>query len=99
MLFTFIFCIRLAFPRRHDTVYINLLDKPEWYLDVFPAGKVPALVYDNTFLSESLLLADFLDEVYPEPPLWNDNPLQKILDKVFMDSFGKVSVAKTLFFT
>jgi len=72
-------------------VFIDLLDKPKWYLDIFPAGKVPALIYDGNFLSESLLLADFLDEQFPEPPLWNCSPLQKILDKLVIESFSKVS--------
>jgi len=69
-----------------------LSDKPEWYLEIFPAGKVPALIYDGKFLSESLLLDDFLDEQYAKPSLWDANPLQKILDKIFIESFGKVSV-------
>lgn len=72
-------------------MFINLSEKPEWYLDVFPAGKVPALIYNDKFLSESLLLADFLDEQYPEPALWYNDPLKKILDKMFIESFGKVS--------
>lgn len=77
---------------RHNTVYINLSEKPEWFLKIFPAGKVPALIYDDIFLSESLLLADFLDEQYPQSPLWNSSPLQKILDKIFIESFGKVNL-------
>jgi len=77
----------------HDTVFINLSEKPEWYLTIFPAGKVPALIYDGKFLSESLILADFLDEQFPEPPLWNSSPLQKILDKLVIESFGKVGTA------
>ncbi|KAL5233998.1 hypothetical protein ACI65C_001408 [Semiaphis heraclei] len=77
----------------HDTVFINLSDKPEWFLNIFSAGKVPALIYENKFLSESLLLADFLDEQYPEPPLHDNNPLQKILDKLVIESFGKVGTA------
>jgi pyrimidodiazepine synthase len=72
-------------------VFINLSEKPEWYLTIFPAGKVPALIYDGKFLSESLILADFLDEQFPEPPLWNSSPLKKILDKLVIESFGKVS--------
>lgn len=76
----------------YDTVFINLTDKPEWYLDIFPAGKVPALIYKDKFLFESLFLADFLDEQYPEQPLWDNGPLQKILDKIFIESFRNVSV-------
>lgn len=77
----------------HDTVFIDLSEKPEWYLTIFPAGKVPALIYDDKFLSESLLLADFLDEQYPEPPLQNSKPIQKALDKLVIESFGKVGTA------
>ncbi|VVC44971.1 Hypothetical protein CINCED_3A021872 [Cinara cedri] len=77
----------------HDTVFINLSDKPEWYLDIFPAGKVPAIIYDDKFLFESLYLADFLDEQYSQPRLWNGTPLQKILDKIFIDNFAKVGLA------
>lgn len=80
----------------HDTVFINLSDKPEWYLNIFPTGKVPALIYDGQFLSESLLLVDFLDEQFPEPPLWNNSPLRKIQDKMFIESFGKVSTVKSI---
>lgn len=72
-------------------MFIDLSDKPEWYLKIFPAGKVPALIYDDNFLSESLLLADFLDKQYPEPPLQTSSPLQTILDKLVIDTFGKVS--------
>lgn len=86
--FVIISCISCL--NRHDTVFIDLSDKPEWYLTIFPAGKVPALIFDDKFLSESLLLAYFLDEQYPEPPLANGSPLQKILDKLFIESFGKV---------
>lgn len=77
---------------RYNPVFINLSDKPEWYLNIFPAGKVPSLIYDGIFLSESLLLADFLDEQYPQSPLWTNSPLQKILDKMFIESFGKVNL-------
>jgi glutathione S-transferase len=89
-MFIFLLIFKIHCLSSHDTVFIDLSDKPEWYLEKYPAGKVPALNYDGKFLSESLLLADFLDEIYPEPPLWN-SPLQKILDKIFIESFGKVS--------
>jgi len=80
-------------------VFIDLSDKPEWYLKIYPAGKVPALIYDDKFLSESLLLADFLDKQYPEPPLQSSSPLQTILDKLVIESFGKVSALKLKYST
>lgn len=72
-------------------MYINLVNKPEWYLEKFPAGKVPALLYNGEFLYESLLLADFLNEQFPDSPLYPNDPLQKLKDKLLIDSFGKVN--------
>jgi maleylpyruvate isomerase len=44
--------------------------KAESYLAKNPSGLVPALELDDgTVLSQSLAIVDYLDEVYPEPPL------------------------------
>jgi len=74
----------------YEPVYINLEKKPDWYLQKFPAGRVPALVFDDEFLYESALLSDFLDEQYPSPPLYKDGAFQKIKDKLLIDKFGKI---------
>jgi maleylpyruvate isomerase len=40
------------------------------YLDVNPQGLVPALLTDDgVLLTQSLAIVEYLDEVYPEPPL------------------------------
>lgn len=77
----------------HDVVYINLAVKPEWYGDMIPTAKVPALVVDGTDLYESLIIADYLDEEYPTVPLHSNKPLQKAQDRILIESFNKVTIA------
>lgn len=71
----------------HDPVFINLTEKPEWYTASVPTGKVPALKTEGSILYESLIISDYLDEKY-EGKLSASTPLQKALDKIFIESFG-----------
>jgi glutathione S-transferase len=52
--------------------YVNLLlfeqHSPE-YLAVNPDGVVPTLVHDGVTITESSIINEYLDEVFPEPPL------------------------------
>lgn len=66
-------------------------NKPEWYLERFPLGKVPALYVDAVNLYESLIIADYLDEKYPQRPLLPKDPLRKALDRILIEGFSKVS--------
>ncbi|BES98583.1 glutathione s-transferase [Nesidiocoris tenuis] len=75
----------------HDIVYIDLKNKPEWYLKKYPAGKVPSIVVDGDFLAESLIIADFLDEYDSDgKQLHAEDPLRKAKDRMLIESFGKV---------
>lgn len=76
---------------RYDVVNINLSDKPDWFYDKSPEGKVPAIELPNgETLYESLILADYLDEKYPERPLYPRDPLAKAKDKLLMEKFNRV---------
>ncbi|HJU19660.1 MAG TPA: maleylacetoacetate isomerase [Stellaceae bacterium] len=46
--------------------------QPE-FLGVNPQGLVPALVDGNAAMIQSLAIIEYLDEVYPDPPLLPDN--------------------------
>ncbi len=47
---------------------INLMNKPPSFLEVSPIGKVPVLVdEDGTTIWDSSLIAEYIDEKYPEP--------------------------------
>jgi maleylacetoacetate isomerase len=47
------------------------------YLALNPQGLVPALATENTVLSQSLAIIEYLDERYPEPPLLPRGPLAR----------------------
>ena len=47
---------------------VNLQNKPDYFLKISPIGKVPVFVEeDGTVIWDSTLIAEYLDETYPEP--------------------------------
>lgn len=50
--------------------------KPE-YRAVNPQALVPALVVEDTTIAQSLAIIEYLDEVYPEPPLFPRSPVNR----------------------
>ena len=70
---------------------INLTDKPEWLYEKSPLGKIPALELESgDCIYESMIIADYLDEKYPQRPLYPKDPLKKAKDKLLIDQFNKV---------
>lgn len=47
------------------------------YLALNPQGLVPALEMSGRVLTQSLAICEYLDEVYPEPPLLPANPFDR----------------------
>ena len=49
-----------------DITYIELDDKPDWFLKISPLGKVPVLrINDDNILFESAVINEYLDEITP----------------------------------
>ncbi|KAG2319696.1 hypothetical protein Bca4012_054066 [Brassica carinata] len=48
---------------------INLSDKPKWFLDINPGGKVPVLKIDGKWVPDSDIIVNLLEKKYPEPSL------------------------------
>ena len=65
--------VRIALAEKglqYDLVEIDLDDRPAWMYDKNPLGKVPVLEEDGFVLPESLVINEYLEERYPDPPLW-----------------------------
>jgi glutathione S-transferase len=85
----------------HDIEKIDLANKPDWFLERVPTGRVPALFLGSETLFESAVINEFLDETTPEPILPKD-PLErakarawiKQSDDLIFDQFYMLS-AKT----
>ena len=68
-----------------ERVNIDLADKPGWFLDLSPLGKVPVLVVDEQdVLFESSVIAQYLDDV-TGGGLLDAEPLTRARQKAWME--------------
>jgi maleylacetoacetate isomerase len=64
----------------YDPVFVNLLKGEQHdpaYTDVNPHGRVPSLDLGDVRLIQSPAVLEYLDEVYPEPPLLPADPVKR----------------------
>ncbi|KAL7383694.1 hypothetical protein ABVT39_016125 [Epinephelus coioides] len=77
---------------KHDTININLKNKPEWFLEKNPLGLVPTLeTTAGEVIYESPITCDYLDEVYPEKKLLPSSPFGKAQQRMMLEHFSKVT--------
>ncbi|XP_055702752.1 pyrimidodiazepine synthase isoform X2 [Phlebotomus papatasi] len=78
----------------YHTIYVNLQAKPEWLYDRSPPGTVPAVDLPNesggASLYESLVISDYLDEKFPQRPLYPRTPLAKAKERLLIKKFDTV---------
>jgi glutathione S-transferase len=67
-----------------DVTYINLREKPDWFLKISPHGKVPVLKVGDDVLFESNAIAEFLDETF-EPRLHPADPIKRAKNRAWTD--------------
>ncbi len=75
----------------YDPVEIDLTDRPAWLFEKNPVGKVPVLEEDGWVLPESAVIAEFLNERYPEPPLWPADPGERAAARLIVFRFEDFS--------
>ena len=72
----------------YAVTYIDLADKPEWFLRISPEGKVPVLrVDDEHIIFESAVINEFVNEVTPGD-LHPSDPVQKAYNRAWI-AFGE----------
>ena len=78
-----------------ERVDIDLDDKPGWFLELSPLGKVPVLVVEKDgkeqVLFESSVIAEYLDEIL-EPRLHPADPLEKARHRAWIE-FASATLA------
>lgn len=75
----------------HATVEIDLTDRPAWLYELNPVGKVPVLDEDGWILPESAVIDEFLNERYPDPPLWPNDPGERAAGRLLVFRFEDFS--------
>lgn len=76
----------------YEIEYIDLANKPDWFLKRSPTGKVPALFIGDETLFESAVINEYLDEVTPGS-LMPDLPLERAKNRAW------ISLTDTLIFS
>ena len=72
----------------YETVEIDLSERPAWLYDKNPSGRVPVLEEERGFiLPESLVIMEYLEELFPEQSLWPADPAERALGRLWLDRF------------
>ena len=75
----------------HESVAIDLSDRPAWLYEKNPSGKVPVLEDDGWVLPESAVIDEYLEERYPEPPLLPADPGERAAARLLIFRFDDFS--------
>uniref|UniRef100_A0A3Q7ISE3 Dehydroascorbate reductase n=1 Tax=Solanum lycopersicum TaxID=4081 RepID=A0A3Q7ISE3_SOLLC len=53
----------------YDMKFVDLSNKPDWFLKISPEGKVPLIKLDEKWVPDSDVISQALEEKFPKPPL------------------------------
>ncbi|GAV76714.1 GST_N_3 domain-containing protein [Cephalotus follicularis] len=87
------FCQRvlLTMEEKHvpyDLKLVDLGNKPEWFLNISPEGKVPVVKFEDKWVPDSDVITQALEEKYPDPPLGTPPEKASIGSKIFSTFIG-----------
>ena len=74
----------------YETVVVDLDDRPAWIYEKNPLGKVPVLEEGEFVLPESEVINEYLEERYPEPPLWPADPAERAAGRLLVRRFDEL---------
>jgi len=86
--------VRIALAEKgieYETVEIDLDDRPAWIYEKNPLGRVPVLEEDAFVLPESAVINEYLEERYPDPPLWPADAGERALARLLVFRFDEFS--------
>jgi glutathione S-transferase len=74
-----------------ETKYVDLANKPDWFLKISPLGKVPVLLDGDQPVFESAVILEYLEETQPNP-LHPRDPLRRAQHRAWIE-FGSSILA------
>ncbi|XVF75422.1 hypothetical protein PTKIN_Ptkin13bG0187400 [Pterospermum kingtungense] len=82
------FCQRVVLTLEEKKVpyklhLVNLSEKPQWFLEISPEGKVPVVKFDDKWVPDSDVIVGILEEKYPEPSLKTPPEFASVGSKIF----------------
>jgi len=77
-----------------ERIYVDLSNKPDWFVALSPLGKVPLLRVGaderEAVLFESNVICEYIEETQPGPKLHPGDPLERALHRGWME-FGSAT--------
>jgi glutathione S-transferase len=65
--------------------HIDQYNKPDWFLDLSPLGKVPILRVGDAVIFESAVINEYIEETSPGPPLHPTDPLRRAHNRAWIE--------------
>jgi glutathione S-transferase len=74
----------------HEVIYIDLANKPAWFLEISPLGKVPVLKVERdglppAYVFESAVILEYLEETAPGPKLHPEDALERAQHRAWIE--------------
>ncbi len=77
-------------------IEIDLENKPNWFTEISPLSKVPVIQHGKNRVWESTIVNEYLDEVFPAPPLMPTDPGERAIARIWID-FANVKFVPTFY--
>jgi glutathione S-transferase len=78
----------------YEIEYIDLNNKPEWFVQLSPLGKVPILIVEDTVIFESTIINEYLDETAPGRKLQPSDPLRRAHNRAWIEFTSTILVTR-----
>lgn len=92
----FVHRVRLVLAEKgleHEYVAIDFRNKPTWYYDVLPTGKVPLLEHGLYRVWESAIVCEYLEDAFPQPALLSEQAGERATVRLWIEEGGQHLVA------
>lgn len=68
----------------YELIEVDLYDRPAWWADLSPYGKVPLLKHGDAVVYESAIINEYLDDTFGDIPLLPADPLGRARARIWM---------------
>jgi glutathione S-transferase len=69
----------------YELTEVDVYNRPPWFREVSPYGKVPLLRHNGRVVYESAVINQYLDEVFPTPRLVPEDAYERAQMRIWMD--------------
>lgn len=68
-----------------DTVEIDLVNRPDWFMTKASTGSVPLLEWDDLAIHPSHVINEWIDDQWPDAPLFPADPVERAAARMWIE--------------